>query len=62
MKFAPKDPEAHYALGSFLQSRGDYPGAVRELQSFIDLAPGRYGQDVIDRTKAYVSNLRRSYR
>lgn len=56
-----KDPEAHYAYGSFLQSQRDFRGAARELQAFVDLAPGRYSQDVIDRTKTYVSTLRRQY-
>ncbi len=61
VRVAPRDPDAHYAFGSFLQAQHDYRGAARELQAFVDNASGRYSQDVIERTKAYVSNLRRQY-
>ncbi len=61
VRVAPRDPDAHYAFGSFLQAQRDYRGAARELQAFIDNASGRYSQDVIERTRSYVSNLRRQY-
>jgi Tfp pilus assembly protein PilF len=59
VRAAPNDPEAHYRFGAFLQTQHDVRGAIRELQTFVDLAPGRYPADVIDRTKAYIADLRR---
>jgi Flp pilus assembly protein TadD len=61
IRVAPKEPDVHYNYGAFLQSQRDYAGAVRELQAFVDLAPGRVSQDFIERTKGYISNLRRQY-
>jgi tetratricopeptide (TPR) repeat protein len=61
LRLAPKDPEAHFAYGSFLQKQRDYRGAVKEFQAFIDLAPGRYPQDAIERVRAYVSSLRKQF-
>lgn len=61
VRVAPRDPEAHYNFGSYLATQHDFRGAARELQSFIDLAPGKYAQSMIDQTKAYVSNLRKQY-
>jgi Tfp pilus assembly protein PilF len=62
VRSAPSDPEAHYRYGAFLQTQHDVAGAIRELQAFVDLAPGKYPTDVIDRTKAYIASLRRSAR
>ena len=59
VRSAPNDAEAHYRYGAFLQSQRDVSGAIRELQTFVDLAPGKYPADVVDRTKAYIANLRR---
>jgi tetratricopeptide (TPR) repeat protein len=59
VRAAPNDAEAHYRFGAFLQTQHDVRGAIRELQAFVDLAPGRYPLDVIDRTKAYIAQLRR---
>jgi tetratricopeptide (TPR) repeat protein len=59
---APNDAEAHYRYGAFLQTQHDVGGAIRELQTFVDLAPGKYPTDVIERTKAYIANLRRTAR
>ena len=60
VRSAPNDPEAHYRYGAFLQSQRDVGGAIRELQTFVDLAPGKYPSDVIERTKAYIATLRRA--
>jgi Tfp pilus assembly protein PilF len=59
VRAAPNDAEARYRYGVFLQTQHDTSGALRELQAFVDLAPGRYPVDVIERTKAYIANLRR---
>ena len=60
VRSAPNDAEAHYRYGAFLQSQRDLGGAIRELQTFVDLAPGKYPSDVIERTKAYIATLRRA--
>jgi Tfp pilus assembly protein PilF len=59
VRSAPRDAEAHYRYGAFLQTQHDVGGAIRELQAFVDLAPGKYPSDVIERTKAYIASLRR---
>lgn len=59
VRTAPKEADVHYNYGAFLQSQHDYAGAIRELQAFVDLAPGKFSTDVIERTKSYIANLRR---
>jgi Tfp pilus assembly protein PilF len=61
VRTAPKDPEPHYAYAGFLQSQKDYRGAVRELQQFIDFAPGRYAKDQIDKVRTVMTSLRKQY-
>jgi Tfp pilus assembly protein PilF len=56
---APNDPEVRYRYGAFLLEQHDTRAAIRELDRFIELAPGRYPADVVERTRTVVANLRR---
>ena len=60
VRSAPNDAEAHYRYGAFLYAQHDTTSAIRELQTFIDLAPGKYSADMIERTKVFVASLRRA--
>jgi Tfp pilus assembly protein PilF len=62
VRSAPSDAEAHYRYGAFLQAQHDLNGAIRELQTFVDLAPGKYPSDVVERTRAHITALRRANR
>jgi hypothetical protein len=43
----------------FLQSQRDYQGAIREYQSFVDLAPGKYSAENIAMIRQYIVTLGR---
>jgi Tfp pilus assembly protein PilF len=58
-KQAPKDPNVHYKYGMFLQSQRDYRGAIREYQSFVDLAPGKFSAENIAMIRQYIVTLGR---
>jgi hypothetical protein len=51
----------HYAYGAFLQSQRDYRDAVRQFQSFIDLAAGQRPADDIERVRKHIATLRGYY-
>jgi Tfp pilus assembly protein PilF len=60
VRVAPRDAGVHHAYGSYLQSQRDFKGAIRELQLFVDLAPGAYDQATIDGIKKHIATLRQA--
>jgi tetratricopeptide (TPR) repeat protein len=59
VKTSPNDPSARYAYGEFLQMYGDYRGAIREFELFVDLATGKFAPDFITDIKRHIVSLRR---
>jgi tetratricopeptide (TPR) repeat protein len=54
----PRDPAGHYALAGFLVTQHELPAALREYDTFLQLAPGVYDQKTLDTVKSYVSSIR----
>lgn len=54
---APRDAAVHHAFGVFLQGQHDYRGAMREFQSFVDLAPGKFPAETVEAMKAHIARL-----
>ena len=60
VKGNPSDASAHYALGAYLQRMHDYPGAIREFQSFVDLSPAQDGQEFVSEMRRHISALKKA--
>ena len=54
---APKDAGVHYTYGKFLQTQRDFRGAIREYQSFVELAPGKFSAENIAMIRRYIVTL-----
>ncbi|MEW5974864.1 MAG: rhomboid family intramembrane serine protease [Acidobacteriota bacterium] len=56
LKLDPTNAQGHLILGSVLADRGDHAGAVREFESYLQLAPDASNRDQV---KKQLSRLRR---
>ncbi len=60
VKGNPSDASAHYALGAYLQRMHDYPGAIREFQSFVDLSPAQDNPEFVSEMRRHIGALKRA--
>lgn len=54
-----RDPVVHYAFATFLQSREDYPTAIREYRRFVTLARRRFSNKTIARVRSHIDVLQK---